>query len=117
MRKTNRIRAVEPASLLRLGLMGAGLSIAVATMSLAQSYDPDIGTGNIAYIVQPDGSTTHLGGKAAHVNAKGHAMMMQHAAELKPGSLLYHSTNKLYALNNQMIDGKMVEDHAKGWVE
>ncbi|HKA71864.1 MAG TPA: hypothetical protein VKE26_08665 [Xanthobacteraceae bacterium] len=104
-------------SFLQLTLLGAGLSLAIATISFAQSYDPDVGSGNVAYSVQPDGSTSRLGSKTARVNSSGHTMLMQHGSELKPGSILYRSGNKLYSLNNQMIDGKMVEDHAKGWVE
>jgi hypothetical protein len=106
----------------KLIFLGAGLSagfaLAIATMSFAQSYDPDAGTGNIspmAYMVQPDGSTSRLGGKTGTVNAAGHAMAMAYGSELKPGSVLYRSNNKLYAINNQMIDGKMLEEHTKSW--
>jgi hypothetical protein len=103
----------------KLAFLGAGLSagfaLAIATMSFAQSYDPDYGTGNIAYVVQPDGSTSRLGGKTGAVNSTGHAMAMAHGSELKPGSVLYRSNNKLYAVNNQMIDGKMLEEHTKSW--
>jgi hypothetical protein len=95
----------------------ASISVAIATVSFAQSYDPDVGTGNIAYVVQPDGSTIRLGARAAPLNARGHAMIMQYGSELTPGSILYRSNNKLYTLNNQMIDGRMVEDHAKGWID
>jgi len=105
------------ASLLKLTFLGAGISVTIATISFAQSYDPAIGSGNIAYVVQPDGSTNRLGGKTATVHSRGHEMIMKHASELKPGSVLYRSGNKLYALDNQMIDGKMVEEHAKGWTE
>lgn len=104
-------------SFLKLTLLGAGLPLAIATISFAQSYDPDVGSGNVAYSVQSDGSTSRLGGRTARVNSSGHAMITKHASELKPGSVLYRSGNKLYALDNQMIDGKMVEDHAKGWTE
>jgi hypothetical protein len=97
--------------------LGAGFALAIATMSFAQSYDPDVGTGNIAYMVQPDGSTTRLGGKSATVNAAGHAMAMAHGSELKPGSVLYRSNGKLRAVNNQMIEGKMLEEHARSWVQ
>ena len=72
-------------SLLKLSLLGAGLSLAIATISFAQSYDPDIGSGNIAYSVQPDGSTARLGHKTARVNQSGHAMITRHGTELKPG--------------------------------
>src|SRR5262245_20439966 len=104
-------------SFLKLTLLGAGLSLAIATFSFAQSYDPDIGTGNVAYSVQPDGSTSRLGHRTATVNSTGHAMLTKHGSELKPGSVLYRSGNKLYALNNQQIEGKMVEEHAKGWTQ
>ena len=97
--------------------LGAGFALAIATISFAQSYDPDYGTGNIAYVVQPDGSTNRLGGKSATVNAAGHAMAMARGSELKPGSVLYRSNGKLYAVNNQMIDGKMLDEHAKSWVQ
>src|SRR5262245_51091946 len=104
--------------LLCTGFLGAGFVLAIATMSLAQSYDPDVGSGNVAYTVQPDGSTTRLGGASGRVNEQGHAMMTKHGSELKPGSVLYRSNNKLYALNNdnQMMEGKFLADHVKGWV-
>lgn len=104
--------------LLCTGFLGAGVVLAIATMSLAQSYDPDVGSGNIAYMVQPDGSTTRLGGASGRVNEQGHAMMMKHGSELKAGSVLYRSNNKLYALNNdnQLMEGKYLADHVKGWV-
>jgi hypothetical protein len=98
--------------------LGAGFALAIATMSFAQSYDPDEGSGNIspmAYVVQDNGSTSRLGGKTGTVNAAGHAMAMAYGSELKPGSVLYRSNNKLYAINNQMIDGKMLDEHTKSW--
>ena len=97
--------------------LGAGFALAIATISFAQSYDPDIGTGNIAYMVQPDGSTNRVGGKTGTVNAAGHAMAMAHGNELKSGSVLYRSNGKLYAVNNKMIEGKMLDEHAKSWVQ
>jgi hypothetical protein len=110
------------ASLLKLTLLGAGAGVALATVSFAQSYDPDVGSGNIvgsgvAYMVQPDGSTNRLGGRTGTVNATGHAMAMTHGTEVKPGAVLYRSGGKLYLIHNQMIDGKMVEEHAKGWAQ
>jgi hypothetical protein len=113
---TECVRAVKPTSFLSL-LVFAGMSLGIATMSFAQSYDPDIGTGNIAYMVQPDGSTVRLGGRLATINARGQGLMMQYGSELVPGSVLYRTKNKLYVLNNQMIDGRMVADHARGWVD
>ena len=111
------------ASLLKLTLLGAGAGVALATVSFAQSYDPDVGSGNIvgsggiAYMVQPDGSTNRVGGRTGRVNAAGHAMAMTHGSEVKPGAVLYRSGGKLYLLQNQMIDGKMVEEHARGWTQ
>jgi hypothetical protein len=111
--------STHSASLLKLTLLGAAAGVALATVSFAQSYDPDVGSGNIvpgiAYMVQPDGTTNRLGGRTGKVNAAGHAMAMAHGSELKPGAVLYRSGNKLYAVHNEMIDGKMVEEHAKGW--
>jgi hypothetical protein len=113
--------STHSASLLKLTLLGVGVGagVALATISFAQSYDPDVGSGNIvpgiAYMVQPDGTTNRLGGRTGKVNAAGHAMAMAHGSELKPGAVLYRSGNKLYAVHNEMIDGKMVEEHAKGW--
>ena len=111
--------STHSASLLKLTLLGAGACVALATVSFAQSYDPDVGSGNIvpgiAYMVQPDGTTNRLGGRTGTVNATGHAMAMTHGTEVKPGAVLYRSGGKLYLLHNQMIDGKMVEEHAKGW--
>jgi hypothetical protein len=112
--------STHSASLLKLTLLGAAAGVALATVSFAQSYDPDVGSGNIvgsgvAYMVQPDGTTNRLGGRTGTVNAAGHAMAMTHGTEVKPGAVLYRSGNKLYLIHNQMIDGKMVEEHAKGW--
>jgi len=103
--------------LLSTGFLATGFLLAIATTPLAQSYDPDVGSGNIVYGVQPDGSTQRLGGRTARVNAQGHSVMMSYAQELKPGSMLYRSNNKLYAVHNQMHEGKMLDEHAKGWTE
>jgi hypothetical protein len=102
--------------------LAAAAGVALATVSFAQSYDPEFGTGNvvgpgIAYMVQQDGTTNRVGGKTGKVNAAGHAMAMAHGTEVKPGAVLYRSGSKLYLLHNQMIDGKMVEEHAKGWTD
>jgi len=40
-------RAMNPARLARLAILGATLSLATTTVSFAQSYDPDIGSGNL----------------------------------------------------------------------
>jgi hypothetical protein len=106
----------------KLTLLGAAAGVAMATVSFAQSYDPDEGSGNIvgpgiAYMVQPDGSTNRVGGRTGRVNGDGHAMAMSHGTEVKPGAVLYRSGNKLYLIHNQMIDGKMVEEHAKSWIQ
>jgi len=44
------------------------------------------------------------------------AEQLKHATPLKPGTIVYRSGNNFYLLENKMIDGKMTEDHAKGWV-
>ena len=54
---------------------------------------------------------------AGTVNATGHAMAMANGSELKSGSVLYRSNNKLYAVNNQMIQDIMLEEHAKSWTQ
>ena len=40
-------RAISPGRLVRIAMLGAVLSLATTTGSFAQSYDPDIGSGNI----------------------------------------------------------------------
>jgi hypothetical protein len=96
-------------------LIGAGLSFALAHAASAQSMTPEIGDG-IAMVVTAQGTMTYLGGKATKVNAAGHSALMQHATPLKPGTIIYRSGNTYYMLENKMIDGRMTEDHAKGWV-
>ena len=49
----------KPASLLRALVLGAAVSAALATPSFAQSYDPDIGSGNI---VRSYGGVRRFGG-------------------------------------------------------
>jgi hypothetical protein len=44
-------------------------------------------------------------------------MAMAHGNELKSGLVLYRSNGKLYAVNNKMIDGKMLDEHSKSWVQ
>jgi hypothetical protein len=102
-------------SVMKSILIGAGLSLALAQAAAAQSTTPEIGDG-IAMVVTAQGTMTYLGGKATKVNATGHKMLMQHATQLKPGTVIYRSGNNFYVLDNKMIDGKMTEDHAKGWV-
>ena len=101
----------------KLACSCAGFVLAVATMAVAQSYDPDVGSGNTAYMVQPDGSTTRLGGKAGRVNDVGHRMIMSQAQELPPGSILYRTGNKLHALKNQMVEGKMAHEWEQTWTQ
>jgi len=54
MREAPDVRA-----LIRTVLLGAALSLTTATASLAQSYDPDLGSGNI---VQSSGGARYYGG-------------------------------------------------------
>ena len=49
----------KPASLLRALVLGAAVSAALATPSFAQSYDPDVGSGNI---VRSYGGFSRFGG-------------------------------------------------------
>lgn len=118
MNTSTNASVLSKLALLGAGL-GAGLLLGVATGSFAQSYDPDYGTGNVnaAYMVQPDGSMTRLGGKNGTVNAAGNAMAMAYGSELPPGSIIYRNGKKMFAVKNQMIDGKMLEEHAKSWVQ
>jgi len=87
MRKTYRIPAVfnggignevervpfKATSLLKAILLSAGLALATATPSLAQSYDPDIGSGNIApaygQIIPSYGQTAQWGATQGARNA------------------------------------------------
>lgn len=96
-------------------LIGAAMSAASATLASAQSMTPEI-TDGIAMVVTANGTMTYLGGKPTKVNAAGHDMLMKHATPLKSGTIVYRSGNNFYLLENKMIDGKMAEDHAKGWV-
>ena len=98
---------------LKSTLIAAGLSFAFAGAASAQSMTPEIGDG-IAMVVTSSGMT-YLGGKPAKVNAAGHSMMMKHATPIKAGTVIYRSGNNYYLLENKMIDGKMTEDHARGW--
>jgi hypothetical protein len=111
--------SVARASFGKLAFLGAGVALGIVTSSIAQSYDPEIGGGNVgvAYMVQPDGSTMRVGGKTATVNDAAHAMAMQYGDELPAGSVLYRHNNKLYSMKNKMVNGKMIEDHAKTWVQ
>lgn len=118
MNTTTNVSVLSKLTLLGAGL-GAGVLLAIATGSFAQSFDPDYGTGNVnaAYMVQPDGSMTRLGGKTGTVNAAGNAMAMTYGTELPPGSIIYRNGKKMLAVKNQMIEGKMLDEHAKSWVQ
>ena len=96
-------------------LVAAGLSLALAAGVSAQSLNTDVSDG-IAMIITAEGKMVPLGGRMTKVNATGHKMLMQHATPIKAGTILYRSGNTYYMLENKMVDGKMVEDHAKGWV-
>ena len=67
-------------------------------------------------VVMPNGSLAYLGGQAAKVNATGHQMLMRHARQLKPGTVIYRAGGHLYALDNKMINGRRVDSHAKSWI-
>jgi hypothetical protein len=103
----------------KLAFLFAGFVLAIATMAVAQSYDPEIGGANVgaAYMVQPDGSTVRFGGRHATVNDIGDQAIMSHAEELPEGSILYRKGNKLHALKNQMINGKMCPEWEKTWTQ
>lgn len=118
MSSITKVSVLSKLTLLGAGL-GAGVLLGIATGSFAQSFDPDYGTGNVnaAYMVQPDGSMTRLGGKNGTVNAAGNAMALAHGTELPSGSIIYRNGKKMYAVKNQMIDGKTLEEHAKSWVQ
>jgi hypothetical protein len=113
------VLSMTRSSVSKLAILCAGVALGIVTSSFAQSYDPEFGTGNvgIAYMVQPDGSTARVGGKTGTVNDAAHAMAMQYGEELPAGSVLYHHNNKLYSMKNKMVNGKMIEDHAKTWVQ
>jgi len=93
-------------------LIAAAVSFAFAGAASAQSMT-DFGDG-VAMVVTSSGMA-YLGGKPAKVNATGHAMMMKHGTPIKAGTIIYRSGNNYYLLENKMIDGKMTEDHARGW--
>jgi hypothetical protein len=112
--------SIVRASLPKLAFLGAGVALGIGTSSFGQSYDPEYGGANvgIAYMVQPDGSTMRVGGRSATINeTAAHSMAMQYGDELPPGSVLYRHNNKLYSMKNQMVNGKMIEEHARGWVQ
>src|SRR5262249_56442938 len=54
MRKASGVRGV-----IKTVLLGAALSLTTATASSAQSYDPDVGSGNL---VRPFGGARYFGG-------------------------------------------------------
>ena len=121
MDKSNATSAFSTARTLlaKLAFLGAGVALGIVTTSFAQSYDPDYGTGNVGvgYMVQPDGSTMRMAGKSGTINDAGHAMAMAYGTELPSGSVLYRKNNKLYAVHNKMVNGKMIEDHARTWTQ
>jgi len=102
-----------------LAFLLAGFVLAIGTMAFAQSYDPDIGTGNlgVGYLVQPDGSTVRVGGKTGRINGDGHRAIMSYAQELPPGSMLYRHNNKLHVFKNQMVNGKMLPEYETEWTK
>ena len=99
----------------------AGFALAIGTVAFAQSYDPDIGTGNlgvgVGYMVQPDGTTARVGGKTGRINDAGHQAIMSYAQELPPGSMLYKHNNKLHVLKNQMVNGRMLPEYETEWTK
>jgi hypothetical protein len=121
MEKSNATSSFSSARALfaKLAFLGAGVALGIVTASFAQSYDPEFGTGNvgIGYMVQPDGSTMRMGGRSGTINDAGHAMAMEYGTELPPGSVLYRKNNKLHAVHNKMVNGKMIEEHAKTWTQ
>jgi hypothetical protein len=121
MNKTGSVSVFSTtrASLGKLAFLAAGVALGIVTSSFAQSYDPEYGGANvgIAYMVQPDGSTMRVGGKSGTVNDAAHSMAMEYGDELPSGSVLYRHNGKLYSMKNKMVNGKMIEDHAKTWVQ
>jgi hypothetical protein len=67
-----RLPGLNAASLIRAMLLGGALSLTMATASFAQSYDPDVGSGNITG--SPNGGARYFGG----IHRGWHAMVIPH---------------------------------------
>ena len=120
MNKTGPASVVSTvrASVGKLAFLAAGVALGIMTSSFAQSYDPEIGGGNVgvAYMVQPDGSTARVGGKSGTINDAGHAMAMQYGDELPAGSVLYRHNGKLYSVKDRMVGDQMMSSRVKSYV-
>ena len=117
----NRAQQEIHMSLIKSALIGAALTLAIASGASAQSNNVDVGDG-IAMVITADGKmvplSTQVGKKGTgKINAKGHAMLMQHATKLKAGTIIYRSGTSYYMLENKKIDADMALDHAKGWYD
>lgn len=103
----------------KLAFLCAGFALAITTMATAQSYDPDYGGGNVgvAYMVQPDGSTSRFGGAHATVNTTGDKALMSYAQDVPVGSILYRKNGKLHMIKGQMVEGKPMREWEKTWTQ
>jgi hypothetical protein len=100
--------------LFKMMLVGAGLSIALATAASAQSTTPEVGDG-VAMVVSGTGSSGYTDGKAATARAAGHRTLMQQAARPKPGTLLYRSGSNLYLFQDAPRAPATADQPWQGW--
>ena len=100
-------------------VIGTSLALALTTTVSAQQTSKAELTDGVAVVVLADGRTPYLGGvneDSMFVNPDGHAMLLKHGTQLKPGTIIYRSGADIYVLENKMIEGQMVRDRMLYWV-
>ena len=84
-------------SLLKTGLIG--LAVALSVISAASAQGMAIGQ---AYVVDRSGEVNTV-----QMNEKGHAMIMQHAHRLPPGTIVYISGGHVYMMKGHGMAAQM----------
>lgn len=60
------VHSTRGVSFIKLAVLSAGLALATTTVSSAQSFDPEYGTGNVAFAAGWGGGVAPLSARAAY---------------------------------------------------
>lgn len=102
-------------SFAKIAMMTLGLAVVPAIGAHAQSYSPELGSGNLV-MIDTSGQL-----KTTQLTKTGMTMVMKGARRLPAGTLIVRSGSTFYAIKDKrMSDGQMMSawlsDRSKGYI-
>jgi hypothetical protein len=102
-------------SFAKIALMTLGLAVVPAVAAHAQSFVPEVGSGNLV-MIDASGQL-----KTMQLTTTGMAMAMKGARKLPTGAMIVRSGNTFYVIKDKrMSDGQMMSawlsDRSKGYI-